>query len=390
MLRYARHASIRIATTIVLAAVLLAPATGAAAPSAVETKEAEHAAALAELTSLEARLGGQLSAYVETSRRIDGTRLELSEATTRVAEADTRLQRAKSALEERVVQLYRGGRVGFVEILFTAASIQDLMDRANYLAIVSRHDTRLVEEMRIARLQTEWEQQELFARMDRLTRLQAEADATRLEIENAIDAQQAKATEIGEDIARLIRLRVGSDPEGEFSPDTVISDANFRDVESMTVGDIQEFLNQQPGTLATYSAPDHAGKMKTTAQMIAEAAAQWQISPRVILVKLQKEQSLLERARPTQEAYDWAMGCGKADSRTYYEFQGFGNQIWWGAQKLDKNAKPWYPGIEMTIDGSVVLPTNEATYSLYKYTPHLRGTTSFWMLYWRYFGDPLS
>ena len=35
-------------------------------------------------------------------------------------------------------------------------------------------------------------------------------------------------------------------------------------------------------------------------------------------------------------------------------------------------------------------PTNSATYSLYKYTPHFRGTMSFWMLYWRYFGDPLS
>jgi len=43
----------------------------------------------------------------------------------------------------------------------------------------------------------------------------------------------------------------------------------------------------------------------------------------------------------------------------------------------------------MTIDGSAVYPTNSATYSLYKYTPHLRGTTSFWLLYWRYFGDPL-
>jgi len=380
----------RVVAMIVVAALLAVPGLAAATPSAIETKEAERAAALEDLKSLETRLSEQMSAYVETSKRIDQTRIELSEAATRVAEADVRLQRAKAALEERVVQLYTGGRVGFVEILFTAGSIQDLMDRANYLAIVSRHDTRLIEETRIARQQSEWEEQELSARFDRLTRLQAEADAKRLEIEFAIDAEQAKATELGEDIARLMRLHAGSDPEGEFSPDTVISDANFRDVGSMTVEDIQTFLDEQPGTLGSYSAPDHAGVTKSTARMIAEAAAQWRISPKVILVKLQKEQSLLAKANPSQEAYDWAMGCGKADSRTYYEFQGFGNQIWWGAQKLDKNAGPWYPGIEMTIDGSIVLPTNEATYSLYKYTPHLRGTTSFWMLYWRYFGDPLS
>lgn len=380
----------RIATTILLAAVLAAPAIALAEPSAVETKEAERAAALTELQTLETRLSEQLAEYVEIGRRIDQTRLELSEATTHVAEADVRLQRAKAALEERAVQLYRGGRVGFVEILFSAGSIQDLMDRANYLAIVGRYDTRLIEETRIARQQTEWEEQELFSRVDQLAQLQAEADTRRVDIENAIDAQQATATELDEDIARLMRLRAGSDPEGEFSPDTVISDANFRDVGSMTVEDIQAFLDEQPGTLGSYSAPDHDGHLKSTAQMVAEAAAYWKISPKVILVTLQKEQSLLLKTSPTQEAYDWAMGCGKADSRTYYEFQGFGTQIWWGAQKLDKNAEPWYPGIEMMIDGSMMLPTNEATYSLYEYTPHLRGTTSFWMLYWRYFGDPLS
>jgi hypothetical protein len=43
----------------------------------------------------------------------------------------------------------------------------------------------------------------------------------------------------------------------------------------------------------------------------------------------------------------------------------------------------------MKIDGSTINPANSATYSLYKYTPHFRGTRSFWMLYWRYFGDPL-
>ncbi|KAF0208687.1 MAG: hypothetical protein FD171_328 [Actinobacteria bacterium] len=380
----------RIATMLLLAALIAMPGVTNAAPSTLKAKEAERTAALAELEALETRLNTQMTQYVDISRRIEVARLEFSDATTRVAEADVQLQQAKAALEDRVVQLYCGGRVGLIEVLFAAESIQDLMNRANYLTLVGRHDTRLIEEMRIARQQSEWEQKELFSRVDQLTQLQIEADTRRADIENAIDAQQLKATELGEDIARLMRLRAGSAPDGSFSPDTVISDANFRDVGSMTAADIQEFLDEQPGTLGSYSALDYDGRTKTAAQMIAEASTYWKISPKVILVKLQKEQSLLAKANPSQTAYDWAMGCGKADSRTYYEYQGFGKQIWWGAQKLDKNAQPWYPGIEMIINGSLVLPTNEATYSLYKYTPHLRGTTSFWMLYWRYFGDPLS
>jgi hypothetical protein len=82
------------------------------------------------------------------------------------------------------------------------------------------------------------------------------------------------------------------------------------------------------------------------------------------------------------------MGCGKTDSRTITKFQGFGRQVWWGAHFLAKNERGWSPGVSMTITGSQIYPQNSATYSLFKYTPHLRGTMSFWLLYWRYFGDP--
>jgi hypothetical protein len=311
-------------------------------------------------------------------------------AATRVVEADADLERSKSTLEQRVGQIYRGSHVNAVEILFTSASVQDLLDRMNYLVIIGRYDTRLVEEMRIAKQQAAWEEQSLQERAWRLSEMQVLADAQRIAIEEAIDAQEAKIAELDEDIAMLVRASMSLVPDGEFSPNTVITDDNYRDVDSMSEQEVQTFLDAQTGTLGGYTAPDYAGQRKTVARMVVEAAQQWGISPKVILVTLQKEQSLLSDATPSQNALDWAMGCGKADSRTFYEYKGFGKQIWWGAQKLDKNAGPWYPGIKMTIDGTPVFPTNSSTYSLFKYTPHLRGTTSFWMLYWRYFGNPLG
>ncbi|MGB4593606.1 MAG: hypothetical protein WBI63_07550 [Coriobacteriia bacterium] len=391
MLRSAsrRHTIVALTLALTLAWV---PAGAVAAPSVseIETKEAERTAALAEIVALEAKLERQLDEYVELAKRIEFTRLEVDAAAARAAEADQDLIRAQDVFNERMVQIYRGGDVDFLEILFSAQSVPDLLDRVDFLVMIGRRDGQLIEDTRIARRQLAFEQQELDERLGRLTDMQTEADERRLEIEAALDLQQTKATALGEDIARLMRERAAGEPQGRFSPDTVISDVNFRDVESMSLEDIQAFLEEQPGTLASYSAPDHSGVIKTTAQMIYEAAVQWRISPMVILVTLQKEQSLLTRSSPLQTTYDWAMGCGKADSRTYYEYQGFGNQIWWGAQKLDKNSQPWKPGVQMTIDGSIVYPSNASTYSLFKYTPHLRGTTSFWMLYWRYFGDPLS
>ncbi len=375
--------------TVLLVALIFMPSLAGAVPSAIDAKQAEKDAAVAESEALQTRLTAQIAEYVDIAQRLEVARLEVTEAGMRVVEADADLERSKATLEQRIGQIYRGANGDALEMIFTAGSVQDLLDRMNYIVIVGRYDNRLVEEMRIAKQQAAWEQRTLEERASRLAEMQVLADAKRVEIEAAIDDQQARIAELDADIAALVRASMSFVPDGGFSPHTVITDANFRDVDSMSEQDVQNFLNAQSGTLGGYSAPDHAGVRKSTAKMIVEAARQWRISPKVILVTLQKEQSLLSDPTPSQRALDWAMGCGKADSFTNYEYQGFGNQIWDGARVLDKNAAPWRAGIEMTIDGTAVFPTNASTYSLFKYTPHLRGTTSFWMIYWRYFGDPL-
>ena len=362
----------------------------------IAAKTAEEAAARKELEAMRKTLTLEVQDYLRHSHVLESTRMEISEVATQIAQADAELESTRQAIIVRTVEVYRGGSVGLLEILLDARSIQDLMVRLNYVGAINSHDARLMTDLRKLRNESAFLRESLRLREQHLSELQAQADEKQQKIEADIDAQQAKATAIGADLAEMIRVAKaqavfqGSAPGADYSPDTLISDANFTASDSMTVEQIQGFLEQQSGTLDTYRAADHNGVVKSAAQMIAEAAAGWGVSPKVILVSLQKEQSLISKGAPSQNAYDWAMGCGKADSRTYTQFKGFGQQIWWGAQKLNKNAGPWRIGIEMTIDGNLVRPSNSSTYSLYKYTPHLRGTMSFWLLYWRYFGDPLS
>lgn len=399
MRRVGRSASVLVVVAMLVS--IVPPAFGvpsATTPpttAAIEAKKAEEAAARAELEKMRIALAEEVQDYLKLTRLLESTRVEISEVATEIAQADEDLARTKQAMVDRIVDVYRGEQVGMLEILLDARSIQDLMVRLNYVSAINSHDSRLMSELRLARNESAFLHESLSVREQRLSDLHEQADLKQQEIEAAIDAQQAKATAIGADLAEMIRVAEaqavysGGAPGTAYNPDVLISEANFRNSGSMSVEQIQSFLEQQPGTLATYRAEDHNGVEKSAAQMIAEAGAGWGVSPKVILVSLQKEQSLLSKANPSQNAYDWAMGCGKADSRTYYQYQGFGNQIWWGAQKLDKNAGPWHAGIEMSIDGNLVRPANSSTYSLYKYTPHLRGTMSFWLLYWRYFGDPL-
>jgi hypothetical protein len=173
-----------------------------------------------------------------------------------------------------------------------------------------------------------------------------------------------------------------------FDPNTLVSNDVYSDSGSMTAADIQTFLAARSGVLGSYSARDHNGVTRSAAEMIAEAAREWGVNPRVILVTLQKEQSLLTDGSPSQRALDWAMGCGKMDGSTLSQYQGFGNQIWGGARALARNRSYWRAGISLSIDGNAVYPSNSATHSLYRYTPHLHGNVLFWRIYWRYFGNP--
>ncbi len=235
-----------------------------------------------------------------------------------------------------------------------------------------------------------WLRDSLSRRLDRIRGLQAKADAERAQIQADITKAETRAALIDVDLAELLRQSqtpVAGDTSGQFNPDTVLTDANFRS-QDMTATAIQAFLDRQPGPLKTYYAKDHNGVRTSAAAIIAEAAKYYRVSPRVILVTLQKEQSLLSKRPSSNSGYDWAMGVGRPDSGAkLLKYKGFGNQVWYGAKSFNTQAKAWRPGTKLNIDSSTVTPTNGATYAQYKYTPHLRGVTSFWTLWIRYFND---
>jgi len=180
-----------------------------------------------------------------------------------------------------------------------------------------------------------------------------------------------------------------------FNPDTLISDASFRAVGSMSQAAVQTFLAGQSGTLKSYAAADINGTVKPASQIIWEAAQAFGVSPKVVLVTLQKEQGLLTSPAPSASALAWAMGCGVPDTGSpNTAYKGFGKQVWWGSDSLSVDGAGWHAGITKSCGDGTVAPTNISTYSLYTYTPWIGlaggGNKLFWTLYWQYFGDPLG
>lgn len=184
-----------------------------------------------------------------------------------------------------------------------------------------------------------------------------------------------------------------------FNPNYLISDIEFTNIFSMDLGQIQNFLER--GTLASYKTTDIDGKERYASDIIWRAADRNGVNPQVILVMLQKEQSLVTDADPLSSQFDWAMGYGVCDSCNYdnpdiQRFKGFAKQINSATLQLTEGyladidalgqtVMGYAPGEPATIDEITVVPANNATAALYTYTPHLHGNENFARLWQAWF-----
>lgn len=199
-----------------------------------------------------------------------------------------------------------------------------------------------------------------------------------------------------------------------FDPGYLVSEQNFWDSTVMGAADIQAFLNARGATCrpnasdgtpclkdfrqdtTTRAADDrctggYAGAAsESAATIIAKVAQACGVSPRVILVTLQKEQGLVTTTTPTQGRYRSAMGYGCPDTAAcdakYYGFQNQVFQAAWQFRSYALTPTRWThrAGLVNNVrfhpnaacGTSPVLIRNQATAGLYNYTPYQPNSAS--------------
>lgn len=197
-----------------------------------------------------------------------------------------------------------------------------------------------------------------------------------------------------------------------FNANYIIADDQMTDYLGMSASKIQEFLDTKPGVLGNYVHSDG----RTAAQVIADAAQSYQISPKVLLTTIQKESSMITRSSFNTDGYsgskqyylDWITFYGWCDSCSTGVDKGFANQVSATAaafrRYLDRMAQygtsvsGWGPSISrslLCIDSDyysgrnictpgttiTITPGNAATAALYTYTPHPGGNHGFWKIW---------
>ncbi|MCD4704889.1 hypothetical protein K8R66_02315 [bacterium] len=205
----------------------------------------------------------------------------------------------------------------------------------------------------------------------------------------------------------------------DFDQNYIISQFQMFDYDAMSQAEIQSFLVSKGSYLVDYYTdgwPIHCDirtgsddsncqimtRMRAS-EIIYSAAQRYKVSPRLILVMLQKEQGLIQwEGTPPAKRLDWACGYAVCDNCSMddpkiQKYKGFGRQVdnVAGAMRFYQDYAHTYSYIKTAskaynIDGETVIPSNQSTANLYTYTPHTRGPYTFWRVWQRYFGDPTS
>ena len=180
----------------------------------------------------------------------------------------------------------------------------------------------------------------------------------------------------------------------------IISDSVFTNKNTMTVTEIQSFLNSKVPICNTNGEEwgrirynqskftclkDYVENGRSAAQIIYDAAQTYSINPQVILVLLQKEQSLVTDTWPANVQYRSATGYGCPDTAACdSQYYGLTNQITWAAKMfraIMNDSPTWYTPYNLGVNyiryspnaacgGSLVNIENRATKALYNYTPY--------------------
>lgn len=231
-----------------------------------------------------------------------------------------------------------------------------------------------------------------------------------------------------------------------FDPSYIISDPILYDANAMTEAEISGFLQARIGTClnanclnvvrvdtqsrsATPMCSAYQGAaQESAARILFKVQQACGISAKVLLVTLEKEQSLVSHRSPTLSRLDRAMGYACPDNTAIPgwcdpAYGGLYNQLYWAASQLKRYGNPpgtsnyftWFPvGSPSRVQfhpntacgSSAITIKNKATAALYYYTPYqpnaaalanLYGTgdscssygnRNFWRLYTDWFGSP--
>lgn len=320
------------------------------------------------------------------------------------------------------------------------ARIDAINERIKQLQIENEqniHNTQLTQEQTRAKIAS------INALAASLPSLQDQLEASLGDLQGKRNQTAAEHAMIEQQMNDAVRDAIesgGGLPPGTssaFDAGYIIADSKFYTAGTMSVADIQNFLNRMganchtnclkdyhvttdPGAASSGCSGYPGGQYLSAAQAISAVSITCRISEKVLLVMLQKEQGLLTKDNPTDNAYRYALGFGCPDTAgCNASYGGLYSQLYNAAWQFNyyrdhaglyrykanmTNNIQYHPNVGCGYQS--VFIRNNATAGLYIYTPYVPnqaalnagmgtgdscssyGNRNFYNLYYSWFGSP--
>ncbi|MBT9259159.1 MAG: peptidoglycan DD-metalloendopeptidase family protein [Clostridiales bacterium] len=175
-----------------------------------KTKQAELKKTQARLAEVRAQLQKLQARMDQVQKRYEELQRQLQEEEARLAALEADLKAKEEAvarhdylLQQRLVALYKGGRLGYMEVLLSATSFSDFVSRLELLHRVAQHDLELLRQAEALRAQVEAARDAQQKQRDKVAALKAQVAATRSELGQQIASSQRQETTLSQEAEQL-------------------------------------------------------------------------------------------------------------------------------------------------------------------------------------------
>ena len=189
--------------------------------SAVESEKQKVEEKLQELSALKSdaaayiqKLDGELA---DLQGQIDSLGTQMTEKNTEIEATKVQLADAKAREEEqyasmklRIKYMYENGDTNFLDLLFEAESLSDMLNRAEYIQKVSEYDRQKLDEFVAVRNEIEETELRLTEEYNELDRMKQETEAKQSSVEalqadkqKELESYNAKIQDANADIAQM-------------------------------------------------------------------------------------------------------------------------------------------------------------------------------------------
>ena len=162
--------------------------------------EEEKQAAEEEKANLTAQLNQIISDMNETEKKLSEKEAEIEAAENELVQAKIDEDNQYQSMKKRIKFMYEGGNAQFLEILMESKSIGDLLNKAEYVSLLSAYDRDMLTEFQNTVKEVEEKEAALQEEYADLNELQDQLAAQQTEVQQLVNSKEAQIAEIQDEI----------------------------------------------------------------------------------------------------------------------------------------------------------------------------------------------